>query len=334
MSYETPAIESVYFPEFFKTLPSMKGKRVAITGCTSGTGFITALNIAKLGGEVVMMNRASERATAAEEKIKAEVEGAVVSTVECDLMSFASVKAAKALFDAKFADGVLDVLVLNAGIMAMPDRATDDGYDVQMQVNHLSQYLLVHLLMPTIQATAEKAGEARIVFASSNARTNPHSGDNPLGLQAKYFGKNGGDLGGDGGKWNRYGQTKLANCVFAFALHDKLQAEGSKIKVLITHPGLAATSLQATTSTESSVDLTNLMKGSQSAEDGTMPMLLGVCSPDAQSGDFFAPKDAGVIGPGTKGEAVKIPPEEYLGRAEYKAMLMEESAKAVAEFLA
>ena len=121
-------------------------------------------------------------------------------------------------------DEGIDVLCCNAGIMAIHDEATKDGYDVQMQVNHLSHFLLAKELMPLLEKAAAKRHRARIITHSSSARFSPANMSGKLA--AKYFGKNGGDLGGDGGwgRWMRYHQTKLANAVFAAELDRRLRA--------------------------------------------------------------------------------------------------------------
>ena len=100
--------------------------------------------------------------------------------------------------------------------MALPDVATVDGYDVQMQTNHLSHFLLASIVLPALQTAAEVSGSARIVGHSSAARKSPGTP-----CDAKYYGKNGGDLGGDSAtvpKWERYHQSKLANVLFTGAL--------------------------------------------------------------------------------------------------------------------
>ena len=97
----------------------------------------------------------------------------------------------------------------------MPDVATIDGYDVQMQTNHLSHFLLASIVLPALQTAAEVSGSARIVSHSSASRKSPGTP-----CDAKYYGKNGGDLGGDdiGPRWERYHQSKLANVLFSGAL--------------------------------------------------------------------------------------------------------------------
>lgn len=97
--------------------------------------------------------------------------------------------------------------------MAMPDTSTKDDYPQEMQTNHLSQFLLASKLMPCLTAGAKKAGTARIVTHSSGARKHPNTNVNK-----EHYGKNGGNLGGDGNRWERYHQTKLANVCFVQAL--------------------------------------------------------------------------------------------------------------------
>ena len=133
--------------------------------------------------------------------------------------------------------GGLDALVNNAGIMGVPDTRTVDGFDVQMQTNHLSHFLLSYLLMPSLELAADTRGEARIVQHSSGARR----GNTKTGmLKAEFFNQcDPGTLGGDGfpACFNRYHQTKLSNPVFTMALHDLLGKLNSKVKSICADPG-------------------------------------------------------------------------------------------------
>ena len=131
---------------------------VAITGCTTGTGYFAALTFAKRGARVIMLNRKSERAETALSKIKEAVPDAKVEHVDCDLTDFASVKKAAAELQSLCSSG-LDVLCNNAGVMALADQATADGFDVQMQTNHLSHFLLTREVFPLLEKAAEKSGE-------------------------------------------------------------------------------------------------------------------------------------------------------------------------------
>jgi NAD(P)-dependent dehydrogenase (short-subunit alcohol dehydrogenase family) len=170
-----------------------------------------------------------------------------VITIECDLQSFESVRAAAAaLNDYCIPYGGLDALVCNAGVMGVPDSRTEDGYEVQMQTNHLSHFLLTALCMPSLERAGVGRGEARIVQVrtipsslclpstkrdpvqhSSGARSKKMATDGVGHLKAEFFEKSAaGTLGGDAipACFNRYHQTKLANTVFAMTLHEKLKS--------------------------------------------------------------------------------------------------------------
>jgi NAD(P)-dependent dehydrogenase (short-subunit alcohol dehydrogenase family) len=202
--------ESKYYPEFERVnVPSLKGKVVAITGCTTGIGFIVAECAARKGAKtILMLNRSSDRANAAEVLVKEQIpkDGSsnptVVETIPCDLQDMASVQEAIRIIKSKY--DTIDVLCNNAGIVAYEDIATKDGYDIQMQTNHLSHFLLTKELFPLLQ----KSNDGRIVIQSSIQR-------NGGPLKAEYFGKNGGHLGGNssnmfnGARWERY-----VKCIF------------------------------------------------------------------------------------------------------------------------
>jgi NAD(P)-dependent dehydrogenase (short-subunit alcohol dehydrogenase family) len=323
---EETVIKSVYFHEFIKTLPPMTGKTVAITGCTSGTGYICAKVCSELGAKVIMLNRPSQRADDALKALQTEVPGGEISLVHCDLMSFESVCQAGQQLKEQLGNDGLDVLCCNAGVMALRDMATVDGCDVQMQTNHLSHFLLVAEVWALLDQAAQRTGEARVVNHSSVARKIPFGK-----LEPQYFGKNGGNLGGDaaqekmgeGPRWKRYQQTKLANVAFTYALHDHCQAAGSKVKSLVAHPGVAATQLFETMSKGGAASkgftASYMSKNSQSQEDGSMGLLKCCCASDVKSKEFYGPE-------GVKGEA-KLMMEEALADETSCNLLWEESAK-------
>jgi len=322
--YDKPKeLKSKHFPAFFQTLPKMDGKVVAVTGCTTGTGFVCAKACAQLGATVVLLNRSSERSEAAEKAIKEEAPQAFkLFTVHCDLQSFSSVRKAAEKLREEFAETGIDVLCNNAGIMAVADQATADGCCVQMQTNHLSHFLLTKELWPMLEKAAELRGEARVVNHSSLARKGKK-------LDKKYLGKNGGNLGGDkrgcapfgGPRWDRYQQTKLANLAFTLALRDRAEKASSKVKCMVAEPGVAATNLQVTTVRDGGMGscLSNTVV-SQTAEDGAIGITLCCCQPDAKSGSFYGPN-------GLKGMAKLLPPgpEEKLADQASRDMLWSES---------
>lgn len=299
-------IETLHLEEVIaKHSQDMTGKVVAITGTTSGTGFVCAREVAKRGAKVLLLNRKSDRAANALKQLQEAVPGAAFEAIDCDLQNFTSVREAAAKISA--GHEVLDVLVNNAGVMALKDQATGDGYDVQMQTNVISHFLLTKELFPLLK----KSAQARIVNHSSMAR---------LGgpLEIKYFEQNGGNLGGDGTeeensgfqgpRWERYHQTKLANCAFTYGLKEKLASRGiDNVIALVAHPGLAATSLQVTTAADGGMESNSpFMQQAQSAEDGATGIIRAAMDPVSESGDFYGPTA------GWNGFPDKLTPEDYL----------------------
>lgn len=323
-------VKSVHFPAFKDALPRQEGKTVVITGTTSGTGNVAARTSLSLGAKVLLLNRPSPRASSSFNTLKEAYPQADLHTVDCDLQSFASVRAAIEEVHQLCPEGV-HVLANNAGVMAMKDEATGDGYDVQIQTNHLSHFLLTKGLMPLLEKAANESGEARVVNHSSGARMYPSKK-----LKAKYLEQRGGDLGGNGAsmlfggaRWKRYNQSKLANCAFTAALHHKLQANQSKVKALVAHPGLAYTNLQTTSVKEGGMGsfFTPLfMKMAQSMEDGAMGLISCMFKPNAQSGEFYGPGKTGM-----KGKAVMFPLEAFYDNPDTRELLWQKSNEAIGE---
>jgi NAD(P)-dependent dehydrogenase (short-subunit alcohol dehydrogenase family) len=328
-AYSAPrAVPTKWFGDFEATLPALAGKAVAVTGSTTGTGLVLARACAKKGAHVLLLNRPSPRAAAAAAAVGAVcARGARVTAVDCDLNSFASVRAAAARVLEVLDGGGLDVLVNNAGVMALADEATADGYDVQMQPNHLSHFLLTRELFPALERAGALRGEARIVNHSSGARFVPGGP-----LDAAYLGK-GGALGGDGAsmffggaRWVRYHHTKLANAVFTVALDARLRAAGSRVKALCAAPGLAATNLQVTTAAAGGFGATWIMAFAQSAEDGTMPLAAAALAPGAAGGDIYEPRNNAITGPPAR---AALAAEKYAGEERARAVLWAASEAAV-----
>lgn len=299
-------IQTLHLEETLKNHSrDMTGKVVAITGTTSGTGYVCAREVAKKGATVILLNRSSQRAENSLRQLQAEVPNGNFDWIPCDLQSFESVRNAMQTIQSKY--DVIDVLVNNAGVMALQDQPTVDGYDVQMQTNVLSHFLITKELFPLLK----KSREARIVNHSSMARLGPP-------LEPQYFEANGGNLGGDGTeeenasfqgpRWARYHQTKLANAAFTYGLKKKLEeANINHVLPLLAHPGLALTNLQVTTAADGGMDnKSGFMDQAQTAEDGATGIIRAAMDPEAQSGNFYGPTA------GWKGFPDLLTPEESL----------------------
>ncbi len=331
VQYTKPEIKNVYYDDAVQKLPSMEGKTIAITGTTSGTGNIAAQTLAAKGARLILLNRASQRSTESLKALRSKYPSIEFIPVDCDLQSFASVRKAATEVSALSADG-LNVLCNNARVMALKDEATADGFDVQMQTNHLSHFLLTKLLMPYLEMAAEKYGEARIVNHSSVARFGKK-------LEAQYLEKKGGNLGGNGSRmmpfpgarWVRYQQTKLANAAFTACLHEKLSAHNPKIKALVAHPGLATTNLQDTTVSDGGMGswFTGLfMKTGQSQEDGAIGIIKCMADPNAKSGDFIGP---GASRTAMRGPVVTFALEDFYNNSATRDILWSKSCEAMGE---
>jgi NAD(P)-dependent dehydrogenase (short-subunit alcohol dehydrogenase family) len=324
-------IETKWFPKFEASLPSLEGKTVAITGCTSGTGYIVARTAARKGAaNVILLNRQSERSKKAEESIKAE-EGisdkVKIETIACDLQDFESVRQAVTAVKSKYE--AIDVLCNNAGVMALEDKATKDGYDVQIQTNHLSHFLLTKELYPLLKRAKELRGSAVVANHSSEARS--AQGKN---IDAKYFEKNGGNLGGNGAsmffggaRWVRYQQSKLANSVFTKALADHFGDSG--IKATCAHPGLASTNLQVSTASDGGMGSGMwFMRWAQSQEDGAMSITAACFDPSSENGSFWGP--SGIMN--SSGPAKIITWDKVSLDEESRKVLWEKSEEACGKF--
>jgi len=329
-----PIPDRVYPRVVEADIPSLAGRTVACTGCTTGTGYHAMVAAARKGAALLLLlNRKSARSATAEAQIASESRpgmGAQVVTVDCDLQNFASTRAAADEVIRRVKPfGGLDVLMNNAGVMGVPDTRTADGFDMQMQTNHLSHFLLTALLLPALESAASTRGEARVVQHSSSARGSNAMGAKQGGghLEARFFERSAPDmLGGDDmpACFARYHQTKLANPVFAMELHERLQAARSKVKSLCCEPGASQTTLvsnlmaghvqrakelgkeppnnpfapagsKKAASTNNPAEKPKQPRKApavsmQSGADGACPLLLAAFSLNANSGDFYMPE--------------------------------------------
>ena len=332
MAYKVPRVASRYYDDLVAQLPSLEGKSFVVTGTTSGTGKVAALTFAQAGAQVLMLNRPSARADAIQARLEKRFGAGSVRTLACDLQSFASVREAASQVRDVCAQAGVYALVNNAGVMAMPDEATGDGFDVQMQTNHLSHFLLTKELFPLLEQGAKVHGDARIVNHSSIARKMVRS------LEGRYLERRGGDLGGNGvnflpsgPRWRRYGQTKLANAAFTAALHHRLQASSSPIKALVAHPGFANTELQRTTDRAGGMAPGSSFLArffSQSEEDGALGIISAAALPDVRSGVFYG-QGLGMMA--ARGKAAPYALEAQYDNASTRELLWAKSCEAIGE---
>jgi NAD(P)-dependent dehydrogenase (short-subunit alcohol dehydrogenase family) len=211
-------------------VPDLTGRTAVVTGANGGLGLQTAMVLAARGAHVVMAVRDQDKAARAADEIRTRVPGASVELIELDLASQASVKRAAAQILA--GHDSIDVLVNNAGVMATPEGRTEDGYELQLGVNHLGHWTLTALLMPALLA----APAARVVTVTSTA----HHLGRPVNPQNPH-------LHGTYDPWLAYAQSKLANYHFALGLQREFERAGVRAQSLAAHPGLSHSDLQTRT---------------------------------------------------------------------------------------
>jgi NAD(P)-dependent dehydrogenase (short-subunit alcohol dehydrogenase family) len=256
---------------------------VLVTGANSGIGYEAARVFARKRAQVVLACRDRQRGDAAAARICAETPGAGVEVLPLDLAKQSSVREAAK----RFADSHprLDILCNNAGVMAIPHALTEDGFEMQLGVNHFGHFALTGLLLGPLLA----APAARVVTVSSTAHRIGRMRLDDLGAEAGFE------------TWAAYGQSKLANLLFAYALARRFESKGCSAISVACHPGYADTNLQQVGPTlRGSAIAGALMRASnalfaQSAEQGAWPTLYAATSPDVRSGDFIGPRGLGGI---------------------------------------
>jgi NAD(P)-dependent dehydrogenase (short-subunit alcohol dehydrogenase family) len=262
-------------------MPDQRGRLVVITGANSGIGFEAAKALAGKGARVILAVRSATKGQAAIEKIRAAHPRAQVELEMLDLADLASVRAFAERFSARYS--ALPVLINNAGVMATPYRRTADGFELQFGTNHLGHFALTGLLLPAILA----APGARVVTVSSMAHSFGQIDFDNLDGSKGYQ------------RWAAYGQSKLANLLFAYELQRRFAAAGAAAISLACHPGYADTELQKVGPRMDGFAFGEVLSGlinrvfAQSAAMGALPTLYAATSPEAHGGDFIGPDGFG-----------------------------------------
>jgi len=264
-------------------MPDCAGRTVVVTGANSGLGFEATQAFARKGARVVMACRSVERGGAAADEIRAALPAHASGALEvrqCDLASLDSVADfARTLREDHDA---LHVLCNNAGVMAIPRGETADGFEKQFGINHLGHFALTgHLLSLLV----ETDGETRVVTQSSGAHSMGEMDFADLQREEAYS------------RWGAYGQSKLANLLFAYELQRRLTDASVEETISVAcHPGYAATDLQYRGPRESgSLLRTGLMRVAntlfaQSASRGALPMLYAATAPAVEGGAYYGPE--------------------------------------------
>ena len=260
-------------------IPDLTGKRALVTGVTSGLGEHTVLEMARKGASVVMAARSETKLRAAVDDVKRVLPNAELIPLVLDLADLGSVRRA---VDEVKGLGPLDILINNAGVMATPYHRTVDGFELQFGTNHLGHFALTGQLFPQLAA----AESARVVTVASQAHryvrsvplTDPRTGN------------------GHYRKWIAYGQSKLANLLFAFELDRRARAAGTAVRSMAAHPGYAATNLMHNglnmggTKADGAIVVGATRLLAQPSEIGAQPSLMAATLPDLPGGSYCGPR--------------------------------------------
>ena len=259
-------------------MPDMHDQTVIVTGANSGLGYEATKAFARKGARVILACRSVDRGKDAVRSIREEIPNASLAVGKLDLASLESIR--------RFADGLLeddtpiDVLCNNAGVMAIPRRETDDGFETQFGVNHLGHFALTGLLLDRI---CETNGQSRIVTHSSGVHERGAIDFDDLHSEQSYD------------KWDAYAQSKLANLLFAYELDRRLTQTDADAISVACHPGYAATNLQrrgpemeGSRLKTALMGLANALFG-QPAEQGAWPLLYAATHPELSGGEYVGP---------------------------------------------
>jgi NAD(P)-dependent dehydrogenase (short-subunit alcohol dehydrogenase family) len=263
-------------------IPDQAGKLAVVTGASDGLGLQIATRLAAAGADLVLPVRNPHKGAAAVERIRTAAPHAQVTTAELDLASLESVRALGA---GLLTDGrPVDILINNAGVMTPPTRhETQDGFELQFGTNFLGHFALTAHIFPLL-----REGSARVTTLSALAARSGSFQWEDLQYQGKYA------------AMKAYGQSKLAEMLFALELDRRSRAAGWGIVSNTAHPGLTLTNLQ-TSGWNMGSDKTSVRTASfrlapkvlpflvQRPQAGALPALYAATSPDARGGAFYGP---------------------------------------------
>jgi NAD(P)-dependent dehydrogenase (short-subunit alcohol dehydrogenase family) len=272
-------------------IPTQVGRRAVITGANSGIGFETALALAQKGAELILPARTQAKADDAVARILKQVPDARLNAEILDLGSQASVHAFARRVIQRFPGQSLDLLINNAGVMALPKRElTEDGFERQFATNYLGPFALTALLLPSMKQIAG----SRVVTVSSSASKQGRIELDNLQSERSYKPMS-----------QAYAQSKLADLIFTLELQRRLTAAGSPVLTTAAHPGYAVTNLQADHLRLGLKMLITAMKPflSQDAAHGALPTLYAAVALEAVAGGYYGPDGFGEL----KGYPTAVP---------------------------
>ncbi|MDF1570994.1 MAG: oxidoreductase [Bacteroidales bacterium] len=261
----------------YSDIPSQEGRVAIVTGANSGLGYFTARGLAEKGCEVIMACRNTDKGEVARAALLEQEPAARLKVMELDLSDLGSVHHFADAFRSSYKN--LDLLINNAGLMAIPLRRTVQGFEMQFGVNHLGHFALTALLFDLLKATER----SRIVNVSSAAHKMGEIRFDDINWEKGYS------------KWRAYGMSKLANIHFTHELADKVAARGIDIRVVAAHPGYSDSKL-IEKGPEMNGQQLMVRAGrfvnsfvAQRTEMGALPQLFAATLPDAVHRGYYGP---------------------------------------------
>jgi NAD(P)-dependent dehydrogenase (short-subunit alcohol dehydrogenase family) len=289
-------------------ISSQVGRRALITGSNSGIGFEAALALARKGAELILPARTQAKADDTAARILEQVPNAQLHPEILDLAEQASVHAFANRVIERFPGQTLDLLINNAGVMALPAReVTRDGFERQFATNYLGPFTLTALLLPSVKQTA---GSRVVTVSSSASNQGKIEFDN---LQSERVYKP---------MFQAYAQSKMADLIFTQELQRRLKAVGSPILSTAAHPGFALTNLQADHVPLGLKIVMAMLKPflSQDAAHGALPTLYAAVAAEAVAGGYYGPDGIAEL----KGYPTAVPvPKGALDEAVAKRLWVE-----------
>ena len=257
-------------------MPSQSGKTILVTGANSGIGYQAALELARHGAHVILGCRSAAKGHAAVEQLRRESPGAAAELAVLDIASLASIRAFAAEFLTR--ERPLDVLVNNAGVMALPRReVTADGFERQFGTNHLGHFALTGLLMPALLKTRAP----RVVTVASLAHRNGRIDFANLQSERGYK------------PWDAYNASKLANLLFARELDRRAREAGWPLISVAVHPGVSRTKIVSNGPGANGLKAIVLNVVApvlmQSEAMGALPTEYAATMPDVRGGEYIGP---------------------------------------------
>ncbi len=260
-------------------IPSQAGKLAIVTGATSGLGFETAIGLAQAGADIIVASRDESHGRWAVGKIRPLAPASLLRFEKLDLANQTSI--AEFVRRIERLDQPVDLLVNNAGVMALPRRETTvDGFEMQLATNYLGHFALTGLLLPLLR----RGRDTRVVHVSSVAHRRARLNLADLQLERGYT------------PLKAYARSKLAVLMFAIEMQRRSPAAKWRLMSVAAHPGYARTSLfENGPGTSSLIHRVHRTVGGwlgSSAASGALPLLYAATAPKVRPGEYYGPQGA------------------------------------------